>query len=334
MTEFTGWKHCDTIIIVARSSNDDIPQGYLVDPNNKSQLESARSWARGYRQGEPKEYTFENNNFSIEFYEASKVSYVTKGRLSFWNCIISKDGYKFKVGIASDLLIGLILGSHIEMGKVQEKVFFATCKGQVGIMHEGMKEYKDLQRDLDTRKQMSTGKTTKWQLGKIYSTLTSSETYLFDAYSWLKSEQITVPIGPAGFNYTREVTKVTLLKQPVKKHACIDVAYMLNADKKSLSGKELLRSTHGSSYIIHYRDKFPARKLDTQHEVAIDFNHEDVANIFQLTDHMIELLNSGSIFSHERIAYTPTPDYPKEWLEYFRNLTKLKGKSYIFEIEK
>lgn len=44
---YNGWKMLDKIIIVKTAKNHykyGCPQGYIVEPNNKKQLESAKNW--------------------------------------------------------------------------------------------------------------------------------------------------------------------------------------------------------------------------------------------------------------------------------------------------
>ena len=210
--KYTGWKLFDKITIVARQMRKwdsdkweyyfiDEYQGYIVDPSNKKQLESARRWGeetifeyftdengkRSVRHKEvspPKEYTYENKDFTLELSEAANGS-CQGGKLSFWNCwITASDGKRFLVGIAADLLLDVLKSTTVINGVVQEKLMFARCKGGVGMLCENMDSYKDALKDESARKNSSKGKTSKHKIGHVYATLTQKNVYLGNFYQW------------------------------------------------------------------------------------------------------------------------------------------------------
>ena len=133
MTEkYEGWNLYDKVIIVGKArtvwnrekycweTQEGIQQGYLVDPKNKKQLENAERWAETVRYEYNKELgrseavetvkgtvdTFDNDGFEIELLESADGS-SQGGKLSFWNCKISKAGKTWIVGINADLLLSL-----------------------------------------------------------------------------------------------------------------------------------------------------------------------------------------------------------------------------------
>ena len=209
--KYTGWKLFDKITIVARArtywdseaycwKESDESQGYIVDPANKKQLESARRWGTvtrynyeevdGKRQCTgsydipPEEYTYENKDFILELCDAADNS-CEGGKLSFWNCwITAADGKRFLVGIAANLLLDVLKSTTVINGVVQEKLMFARCKGGVGMLSQNMNSYKDAVRDETARKNSSKGKTSKHRIGHVYSTLTQNNVYLGNFYRW------------------------------------------------------------------------------------------------------------------------------------------------------
>ena len=134
--DYQGYKLIDTIMLVCRDkatheesinlhASKDVYQAYLVDPSNKKQLESARSWAKWTEYGpryrndagdwtrdyeikhEPVEFEFNNNCFTLELLDCAGGS-SQGGKLSFWNCLVTRDDRVFKIGIDSDMLLDLL----------------------------------------------------------------------------------------------------------------------------------------------------------------------------------------------------------------------------------
>ena len=167
------WKKLDKVTIVYKNKyySDDL-LGYIVETGNKSQLKSAISWA-GIN---PKIVETENEGFSFEIISSAGGS-SCGGKLSFWTCRIEKNGIEpFYVGINADLLVEMIRESTLINGKTQEKVFFARQGGNLGVLHENMEEYRQFIKDQEFRKTIKAGKkTSKWQAGWTYQTLTESD---------------------------------------------------------------------------------------------------------------------------------------------------------------
>ena len=203
--KYVGWQLFDKVTIVAKGYNHwvnneyvtDGLQGYIVDPSNKKMLESARNWGRWVEYGryvpgegypdkvehEPEEFTFDNNGFTLELVDCAEQS-SQGGKLSFWNCNITKDGHTFLVGIAANLLLDVLKHNTFIDGKCQTPLMFARCKGGVGMLSENMESYQQALNDMQLKKKVSSGKTSKHKIGHIYSTLTASDAYLADLYCW------------------------------------------------------------------------------------------------------------------------------------------------------
>lgn len=210
--EYNGWKLLDKIIIVKTANNHykyGCPQGYVVDPSNKKQLESAKSWGGNtiYERDENGNYVKDANGNYVKHYEGAEIVETSNcdfkltlldcaggssqgGKLSFWNCLIEKDDDKYVIGINSELLLELMLQSTFKNGVCDKKICFARKNGNVGALHTGMTQYKDALNDTALRKDVSTKKTTKWQIGSNYITLNNNDFYLGEIYQPILFESI------------------------------------------------------------------------------------------------------------------------------------------------
>ena len=210
MAEYKGWTLFDKVIIVAKrekrwdfNKRDYVEgelQGYIVDPSNKTMLENAIRWGTFtertdekdkngrwiYKETPPSEYPFDNNGFTLELLDCAEGS-SQGGKLSFWNCLITKEEHKFKVGIAANLLLELLKQSTFINGVCQSPVFFARCKGGVGMLHKDMDSYKEALSDMKKKSAVKSGKkTSKWEIGCNYVTLQTDSILLTKAYRWLE----------------------------------------------------------------------------------------------------------------------------------------------------
>lgn len=208
MSDYKGWKIPENIIIVAKQARiwkdykrvyEDCLQGYVVDATDKKMLESAHNWASWTEYVQPYnrethtyadviehkgvEYLFTNEGFTLELLESASDS-SQGGKLSFWNCKISKDGKEFIIGIASDYLLEILLNSTFINGKCQDTLSFARCKGGVGMTTKDMPIYKQFLEDEKKRATVKKGKTKKRELGHLYSTLTGGDVFLGRFYRW------------------------------------------------------------------------------------------------------------------------------------------------------
>lgn len=188
MGEFTGWKKLDSIKIVysikdsIEFNNRTIPKAFIVDSSNTKQLEKAIEWSRQYTTDiNAKPVTIDTDNCNFEFSLAipATKSYQTGGKLSFWMCIVKKDGVpECAVGVNTDILINTLLESTFIKGKCNEKVLFVRKAGQLGVITETMQEYKEMLKDTKIRKDVCKKKTKKWEVGYEYITLTQRDLLL------------------------------------------------------------------------------------------------------------------------------------------------------------
>lgn len=204
--DYHGYKLIDKIMLVCRDTAEheeshgynkykDCYQAYLVDPSNKKQLESARYWAKwteygpSYRNDEgkwvrdyeiehhPVEFEFENNGFELELLDCAGGS-SQGGKLSFWNCVVTKDNKQFVIGINSDMLLDLLKNATFVSGKCQSPLIFITQKGKVGMTVEGSETYKQCVKDKELISSLKKSQTSKFTFGDKISTATINDVYL------------------------------------------------------------------------------------------------------------------------------------------------------------
>lgn len=234
MSDYKGWKIPDKVVIVAKDmrewkDGDYVTtgryQGYVVDANNKEMLESAHSWAKWTEYVKPYdqethtyadviehpgiEYQFENEGFTLKLLNSADGS-SQGGKLSFWNCEISKDDRSFVIGIASDYLLEILLYNTFIDGVCQEKLSFARCKGGVGMTTKNMPIYKQFLEDEQKRAAVGKGKTKKRVPGHCYSTLTCGHVFFGTYYRWYE------PVyEQRGYYYGRQLIGFKKLAEPI-----------------------------------------------------------------------------------------------------------------------
>ena len=297
MSEYVGWTLFDKVIIVAKreykwdfnqhKTVEGELQGYIVDPSNKKMLESAISWGTVtrrldekdehgryiYEKIEPAQYEFDNEDFSLELLDCAEGS-SQGGKLSFWNCLVTKGEYRFKVGIASNLLLELLKSSTFRNGVCLHKVFFARCKGGVGMLHKDMEAYKEAIADMDKKEAVkSAKKTSKWEVGCNYVTLTEDSMYLCTAYRWLK------PLYRRTLYRFDEFIGYEKLSKPERVHITADTSSVY----KDIS------SYFNSNRYLHERDKCPSRMRGSL-QLNVDIDNEFIDKYF--FDKAIEELQS------------------------------------------
>lgn len=238
-TDYKGWKVPEEVIIVAKECRvldtksgtyltEGKYQGYVVDANNKDMLASAHNWAKWTEYIQPYdpetrtykeviehvgvEHRFKNEGFTLELLESADSS-SQGGKLSFWNCKISKDGKEFIIGIASDFLLEILLHNDFIKGVCQSTLSFARCKGGVGMMNKSMPSYQQFLKDEELRNSMKKGKTKKREPGHLYSTLTGGDVYFSTFYKWYE------PVyEQRGYLYGRELIGFKRLEKPEEAH--------------------------------------------------------------------------------------------------------------------
>ncbi|MEG1565374.1 MAG: hypothetical protein RR342_01365 [Bacilli bacterium] len=180
----------DEVIIVENKSG----QGYIVDPNNKKQLDSALYWADSseyYNQRVTPNYDpytnklvnrYTNGKFRLQI-KASAGGSSQGGKLSFWNCsITAEDGKTYLIGINSELLCNFIKNNTLVNGECMEDVYLGRTNSNVGAYTKNMSEIQRAKECDDLKKSFKKNSTDKYKVGDIVETLTIKEVYLGTIY--------------------------------------------------------------------------------------------------------------------------------------------------------
>jgi hypothetical protein len=328
--DYKGYKLLDKIMLVCR----DLPsrngygincwateyQAYFVDPSSKSQLESARNWAEwtessGSHKNEegkwvrdweiehkPVEFEFDNNGFTLELLDCAGGS-SQGGKLSFWNCLVKKDGKTFKIGINSEMLLELLKDADFNKGVCQSPLIFITQKGRVGLTVKDSETYKQCISDRNLKTKFSSETTSKFAFGDLLKTATLKEVYLGTL-----TRYYTVDIGRNADRYgfygsrygipdLRECTVIKLAK-PITYH----VFESLYSDDKKLS--EFIEGY--KKYQYSYPDlkkSCPKRVIDGK--IDLDITEEDFYN--EVIDKAYNFELYKKLYSDSYVSYGRPP---------------------------
>ena len=212
---YSGWKQLINLTIVysidkvIKINENVYPVAYVTD-GSKNSIDAAIRWATNYTNKEPEIIKTTNEDFTLSLASAASGS-IQGGKLSFWMCVMSKKGIKsFAVGINSDLLFKLMLNSDFIKGKCNTKVIFARYKGQLGVLHKNMDEYKFMLNDEKTKHNVSIKKSSKWKVGYEYKTLTKSSIMLgnFRKIMDIKASSITTPSHVMHLNLNSKILPI------------------------------------------------------------------------------------------------------------------------------
>lgn len=273
--DYQGYKLIDRIMLVCRdvSEHEDSHgsnkykncyQAYLVDPSNKKQLESARHWAKWTEYGPrikneetdrweykyivehaPVEFEFDNNGFELELLDCAGGS-SQGGKLSFWNCLVTKENNRFIIGINSDMLLDLLKNATFINGKCQSPLIFITQKGKVGMTVEGSETYQQCLRDRDMKKELKSKATSKFSFGDRVKTATIDDVYLGTITQYYTFDRGVNADYQYYYNYNRgvnyEACTITKLAKPIVYHI------FEYAGKHWRSGKERTLSEIAQEY--------------------------------------------------------------------------------------
>lgn len=244
--DYQGYKLLDQIILVCRDeaehedshgvNRSGCYQAYLVDPSNKKQLESARYWAKWTEYGpsfkneetgkwereyeikhDPVEFTFDNNGFELELKDCAGGS-SQGGKLSFWNCLVTKDHKTFMIGINSDMLLDLLKNATFVNGKCQSQLIFITQKGKVGMTIEGSETYKQCVQDRELLSAFKSSQTSKFTFGDRVSTATIDDVYLGTITKYYDFDPGEKNATWHYRYFDISACKITKLKKPVTYH--------------------------------------------------------------------------------------------------------------------
>lgn len=244
MKSYSGYKMIDTVALYCQATQKDngCYKAYLVDPANKGQVSSATSWATITEYGnydkqtgtypnkkiiDPLIFTFENKGFKFSLFDSAKGS-SQGGKLSFWNCIVEKEGTRFQIGIASDLLLDLLMEGSLVKGELKEPVCFATRNGSVGVVVEGGPSYTKASEDMKLKKSISKGSTVKYERGDIVRTTTMTEVFLGEAYKYYSFESHYERYYHRLQEFKPKLSKLVIHKNPLK-------VFAYNGSKNNLS---------------------------------------------------------------------------------------------------
>lgn len=232
------YKLLDNIMLVCRDEeyhkSSEALQAYLVDPSNKNQLKAAQRWATYTEYGdyvktdsgkweytwkkehEPLEYTFGNQHFKLELLDCAGGS-SQGGKLSFWNCVVSKEDKRFKIGINSEMLLELLKNATFIKGVCQDDLLFVTDNGRVGMCAEGSEVHRSALRDMETKAAAKKNAVSKFSFGDIITTPTLREVYLGTITKYYSFD----PGSNSQYNYQylhyRDCT-ITKLAKPITYH--------------------------------------------------------------------------------------------------------------------
>lgn len=248
--------------------------GYLFEVGDEKGKEKAVEWARGYENRydstketiiiEPDVHEFDNEGFTVSILDSAGGS-SQGGRLSFWKCRVQKDGISFIVGVNDAILADLIRNSDIKNGTVQQGVMFARQGGQPGFIHEGMDAYEEAVADMKKKADLkSAKKTSKWEIGGIYSSLTQTDFCLGQV--WDHYEEVTKTVNDGWWG--RQQTTLEKREKPVKVYAWMHF-YNFNNDKEMPTSLEAVLTEELADKHIYFRTgKPPARAKAGQLEVS------------------------------------------------------------------
>ena len=330
--DYQGYKLIDKIMLICKDKAEheesgdycrsnhykNIYQAYLVDPSNKNQLKAAQRWAEWTEYGpshknaetgkwereyeiphKPVEFEFENNGFELELLDCAGGS-SQGGKLSFWNCIVTKDNNSFVIGINSDMLLDLLKNASFEKGKCQSSLIFITQKGKVGMTVEGSETYKQCIKDKELMSTFKKTQTSKFTFGDKVSTATINEVYLGPITKYYEFD-----IGQNN-RYRRNVcySYCTLRKlaKPVT-HYLFDWY-----PKEDLALSDILKDYENSVY--SYPDiKKSCPKRTITGKINLDYSEEDFRQKV-----MSKVYNFDEFFDYAKKGYSCEP---RDYLYYF-----------------
>ena len=272
---YNYWKMMDKVVVAVKTAPDNSYygrtfNGFVSDAKDSDAIEKAKTWAteREYDREkreyttlhEPNVHTFDNGGFTVKILESAGGS-SQGGRLSFLACEVEKDGVKFVIGVNDALLVDLIRNSTIIKGVIQEKVMFVRKGGQPGFIHEGMDAYAEANADMKKKADLKAAKkTSKWELGGVYSTLTQTDICLGEV--WDTMEEVEVKDDRRWYGKRTELRK---REKPVK--SLVWVHLWRDGNDGPLDFTAILKEKIESNYRWVSGGKPPARAKAEQLEV-------------------------------------------------------------------
>lgn len=272
---YNRWKMMEKVGVAVCSQKPDTWRGkeqfdgYLFEVGDKNGQEKAEEWARRYDNRwdnnketivhEPTVHIFDNEGFTVTILDSAGGS-SQGGRLSFWKCRAEKDGVQFIVGVNDGILADLIRNSDLEKGTVKQKVMFARQGGQPGFIHKDMEAYEEAVADMKHKADMkSMKKTSKWELGGVYSSLTITDVCLGPI--WDTMEEVPDPDYRGWYPHTKIVDR----EKPIQVTAWLHISKHDEPLPDTL--EELIEKELKDTYMYFTAGKPPARAKVKQLEV-------------------------------------------------------------------
>lgn len=279
--DYKGWKIPQRLYIYSKKYKTayEYPQAMIASSEKENAIDTAKRWASGKYSGYTKEdyieYIIDNEGIELEILDSANGS-SQGGKLSFWNCILSKDNMKVVVGIGSDLLLELIRNSNFINGKCQDKLIMARIGQHWGALHKDMPQYQEAIADIKISNDFDNAKkTSSWEKGYEYYSKTQSGVYLYDLYVWRICEHIN-----GHWFYSRPQYKITEFKKPKKIKVIEWTSWIKNKNITSLS--ELMKNGGGKYSSEYYKEylKLPPR-IKGEKILDIDLTASDIDILLQ-----------------------------------------------------
>ena len=292
---YSGWKLLNRIGIVAKNRGVN-KWGYFVDPDNADQVTAAKRWACIRHDGEMTEdeyYVTENRDFRITIVDSAGGS-SQGGKLSWWTVKITKDDKEWFTAINADQLCDLIKQSTFINGICSDTVSYATCNGSNAFLSKTCEEYKQAVEDMQRKSEVkSQKKTSKHKIGKVYTTLTESDAYLWDYYKCYE----VVYDGQWRRNLKIRIKKI----QPIK------LKYMRHVDAGDVASKKFLAPRE--FMWMYGKQKLPARFEDSEFDFTYDLTEEMFNQIEKSAKEIILKNDDESVYEIEKLCISFNPNY-------------------------
>lgn len=302
MGAYSGWKLLDRVGIVSRRYD----WGYFVDPDNTDQIMVAKQWAGIRRDGELTEenyYVTENKDFKLTIVDSAGGS-SQGGKLSWWTVKISKNDKEWFTAINANQLCELIKQSMFINGICRDTVSYATRNGSNSFITETCADYKQALEDMKRKSEVkSQKKTSKHKIGKVYTTLTESDAYIWDYY---KCYEVVCD------DRWRRNPKIRIKKiQPIKFKCMEHVNRGDVASKKFLTVRDFVWMSG--------KQKLPARFEDSEFDFTYDLTEEMLNQLEKSAKESILNLDDKSVYDFEALCRSFDPNYvfdekTRKWL--------------------
>lgn len=205
---YEGWKLFDKVAVIEKPISESerghwytkypYPQAYICDAKDKKMMATGINWGTWVEYGRDEDGKWckekdivheaivnilDNRDFELEVFDSAGGS-SQGGKLSFWNCKITQVDRSWIIGISSDILLEILLHNDFSKGCCKQTLCFARKKGSVGMLNENMPSYQQAQNDVQLKVAMNKGKTKTRIPGHCYQSLTQSDVFVGNIYSY------------------------------------------------------------------------------------------------------------------------------------------------------